>query len=70
MFMNSSEADDRGFFAKLVKVARREYFKPDHDLSPEAIAHAVFALLAKRITAGEIEDVKHILPVEIRELSP
>jgi uncharacterized protein (DUF2267 family) len=34
----------------------------------ERVARAVFALLAERVTAGEIEDVKHVLPAEIREL--
>jgi uncharacterized protein (DUF2267 family) len=30
----------------------------------------VFALLANRVAEGEIEDVKHLLPAEIRELWP
>jgi uncharacterized protein (DUF2267 family) len=37
---------------------------------PERMAHAVFTVLAERISAGEIEDVKHILPAELRELWP
>ena len=37
-------------------------------VDPEQAARAVFALLAQRVTAGEIEDVKHILPAELREL--
>ena len=41
------------------------------DLVPvERIAQAVFMLLAQRISAGEIEDVKHVMPAEIRELWP
>ena len=48
----------------------REQFRGDDDINPETIAHAVFSLLAKRITHGEIEDVKHILPREIRDLWP
>lgn len=36
----------------------------------EDVARAVFALLASRVTNGEIEDVKHILPAEVRELWP
>jgi len=34
------------------------------------IARAVFTVLARRVTEGEIEDVKHILPAELRELWP
>lgn len=39
-------------------------------LDPERAARAVFELLSNRITAGEIEDVKHILPTELRQLWP
>jgi uncharacterized protein (DUF2267 family) len=35
-----------------------------------ATARAVFCLLSKRIAGGEIEDVKHILPREIRDRWP
>jgi uncharacterized protein (DUF2267 family) len=40
------------------------------DFAPEPAARAVFGLLADRITAGEIEDVKSMLPKPIRELWP
>ena len=36
----------------------------------EWIARAVFTVLAQRITSGEIEDVKHVVPNEIRTLWP
>lgn len=39
-------------------------------VDPEQIVRAVFAVLAKHITAGEIEDVKALLPKELRELWP
>jgi uncharacterized protein (DUF2267 family) len=42
----------------------------DDPTEPETIARAVFAVLAKRVTAGEIEDVKHVLPAELRDLWP
>jgi uncharacterized protein (DUF2267 family) len=48
----------------------REHFPADEDVNPGEIARAVFSLLARRITAGEIEDIKHILPAEIRGLWP
>jgi uncharacterized protein (DUF2267 family) len=39
-------------------------------LYAELIARAVFRLLARHVSAGEIEDVRHALPVHIRELWP
>jgi uncharacterized protein (DUF2267 family) len=39
-------------------------------IDPECIARAVFRLLAQRVSAGEIEDVKQILPAELRALWP
>jgi uncharacterized protein (DUF2267 family) len=40
------------------------------DLDPGPAARAVFGLLAERITAGDIQDVKGMLPQPIRELWP
>jgi uncharacterized protein (DUF2267 family) len=47
-----------------------QQFKGDESIDPEQIARAVFALLANRISEGEIEDVQHVLPSKIRELWP
>ena len=47
-----------------------EEFRADERLDPELIARAVFKVLADRVTAGEIEDVKHVMPAQIRELWP
>ncbi len=40
------------------------------DVDPEAVARAVFKVLAKKVSEGEIDDILHILPKEIRELWP
>jgi uncharacterized protein (DUF2267 family) len=45
-------------------------FPLDTDLDPEYVARGVFALLARRVSEGEIEDVRHLLPAEIRKLWP
>jgi len=37
---------------------------------PEAVAWAVFKLLQAHVSAGEIQDVKHVLPAQIRSLWP
>jgi uncharacterized protein (DUF2267 family) len=39
-------------------------------INPEIAARAVFTLLAGRISAGEIEDVRHVLPSDLQELWP
>ncbi|MGZ3584262.1 MAG: DUF2267 domain-containing protein [Ktedonobacterales bacterium] len=36
----------------------------------EQVARAVFQVLSQRISKGEIEDVRHVLPAEIRALWP
>jgi uncharacterized protein (DUF2267 family) len=48
----------------------REYFKNDLDADPERIVRTVFDVLAKRVTEGEIADVKSILREEIADLWP
>jgi uncharacterized protein (DUF2267 family) len=42
----------------------------DEDLQPEQVARAVFEVMQRRVTQGEIEDVRHILPSKIRALWP
>jgi len=40
------------------------------ELDGERVARAVFRLLAARVSTGEVRNVKHILPKEIRSLWP
>ncbi len=44
----------------------REAFRGDRSVDPERVVEAVFAVLAKHMTAGEIDGVKRVLPEEIR----
>jgi uncharacterized protein (DUF2267 family) len=46
----------------------QSYFKFDDRVDPEAVVRAVFNLLRKHVTRGEVDDIKHILPGELREL--
>ncbi len=41
-----------------------------YEMDPEPVARAVFLVMANRISEGEIEDVEHVLPREIRDLWP
>jgi uncharacterized protein (DUF2267 family) len=49
----------------LVDIAN--YF-PKEDVDPEAVARAVFTVLAQHLPAGEVEGLTRILPRHIREL--
>ena len=74
----------RGFYyegwdptGKPVKERHRDEFLarigqelPNWEIEPELVARAVFLVIANRISEGEIEDVEHVLPREIRELWP
>jgi uncharacterized protein (DUF2267 family) len=45
-------------------------FRNDPAVDPERIVRAVFKVLAKHTSEGEIEDVKRLLPKALRELWP
>ena len=47
-----------------------EAFRDDVNINAERITRAVFKVLARHISKGEIDDVKRILPHELRELWP
>jgi uncharacterized protein (DUF2267 family) len=55
----------RGEFLALVQ----EILRPD-PTHPEEATRAVFKLLAHRISEGELEDVRYMLPEQIRDLMP
>jgi uncharacterized protein (DUF2267 family) len=48
----------------------KEYFQNEESIDAENIVRGVFKMLSRRITEGEIEDIKHIMPPELRELWP
>lgn len=47
-----------------------EAFQRDPTADPEVMARSVFAVLADRLTPGEVRKVVHLLPGEIRALWP
>ena len=46
----------------------RDAYPGDAWVDVEQITRAVFRLLASRVSSGEIEDIMHCLPQELREL--
>ncbi len=63
---------------KPIKERRKEEFlahiaaalRGHAEIYPEAVAWAVFKVLQKHVSPGEISDVKHVLPTQIRSLWP
>jgi uncharacterized protein (DUF2267 family) len=48
----------------------RQELRGTDPIDPEGTARAVFMVLSNRVSEGEIENVKRMLPSEIRELWP
>jgi uncharacterized protein (DUF2267 family) len=59
---------DRSQEAFLARIWRE--LPPRAELDPEEVARAVFRLLSERVADGEIDEVRQVLPAEIRELWP
>lgn len=61
---------------KPVKIRDREefltrihdYFRRDPNIDPERVTRAVFKVLSRKVTEGEISDVKGILPSGLQSL--
>jgi uncharacterized protein (DUF2267 family) len=52
-------------------LSRIEQQFKDHDsIDPGVVARAVFFVIEHRVSQGEIEDVKQVLPAEMRDLWP
>lgn len=74
----------RGFYyeawspkGKPRKLSREQFLEQVHltvpfgvTVDPEQIVRAVFNVLSRRISEGEIEDVKQLLPKDLEELWP
>jgi len=48
----------------------REAFRHDERIDPEQVMRAVFRLLSRRVSVGEISDIKQLLPAALRHLWP
>src|SRR3984893_1606909 len=51
-------------------IARIQRELARYEIDPGQVARAVFLVMSNRISEGEIEDVEHVLPREIRNLWP
>jgi uncharacterized protein (DUF2267 family) len=62
------ERHEEQFLARITQELRRNDFIDLIDA--ERIARGVFRVLSMRVTEGEIEDVKHLMPKELQHLWP
>jgi uncharacterized protein (DUF2267 family) len=46
------------------------YFTRDEDLDAETIVRGVFKMLSRHISGGEIGDIEHLMPPELRKSWP
>jgi uncharacterized protein (DUF2267 family) len=48
----------------------REAFRDDVTVNPQQLVRAVFRVLQRHTSPGEIDDVKNVMPKALRELWP
>ena len=48
----------------------RDAFGPGNAVDAERVARGVFKVLSQRVSEGEIGDIKHVLPKDLRALWP
>jgi uncharacterized protein (DUF2267 family) len=48
----------------------RAHFRNDLRVDGEEVARAVFRVLANYISAGEVEDIRHVIPRQLNTLWP
>ena len=46
----------------------RDFARADPNIDPERVSQAVLRLLGERVSAGEIDEVRHLLPKDVRLL--
>jgi uncharacterized protein (DUF2267 family) len=48
----------------------RETFRDDVTVNPQQVVRAVFRVLQRHTSPGEIDDVRHVMPKALQELWP
>lgn len=69
---NTPEEDRslESFLSRTEHALQRALWNEDHCIDTEHAARAVLRVLSDRISPGEIEQIRHVLPEQIRELWP
>jgi len=70
---SDTPAEDRSlesFLSRTEHALERALWNEDHGIDAEHAARAVLRVLSDRISAGETEQVRHVLPEHVRKLWP
>jgi uncharacterized protein (DUF2267 family) len=69
---NTSQEDRslESFLSRIEHALERALWNEEHQIDTEHAVRAVLRVLCDRISAGEIEQIRHVLPERIRELWP
>jgi uncharacterized protein (DUF2267 family) len=69
---NAPEKDRsrESFLSRTEHALERALWNEDHQIDTEQAARAVLRVLSDRISSGEVEQVRHVLPEPVRELWP
>ena len=69
---NTPEEDRsrESFLRRTEHALERALWNEDHQIDAEQAARAVLRVLSDRISSGEVEQVRHVLPEPVRDLWP
>ena len=69
---NAPEKDRsrESFLSCTERALGRSLWNEDHQIDSETAARAVLRVLSDRISSGEVDQVRHVLPEPVRELWP
>lgn len=66
----TQERSRESFLAHTEHAMERALWNEDTDISPEKAARAVLRVLSDRVSEGEMQQVRHVMPEPVRDLWP
>ena len=66
----TQERSRDSFLAHTEHAMERALWNEDTDISPEKAARAVLRVLSDRVSEGEMQQVRHVMPEPVRDLWP
>lgn len=66
----AEERSREAFLSRVEHALERALWNEESDITAQQAAAAVLGVLADRVTSGEIDRVRHVLPAPVRELRP